>query len=213
MAAWSRALLFVSACSLGACGPKALELPEQPVDRAATCGVVAAAEARAGTKDVKAELPFEAMGHILQYTLLGGSADGTFSPDAAANVQKRMSELQGEITGGKWQDLAPACRAAFPATAISEVKLPADGVEAQVGCYELGDFVRSALEEQGNYDNELSEFRPLKDKLDTAVGSALRGRVGADFEAQQKERHKALAAIAKAGPPVAVLQQCLKRFG
>ena len=153
------------------------------------------------------------MGRILQYTLLGGSADGTFSPDAAANVQKRMSELQGEITGGKWQDLVPACGAAFPATAMSEVKLPADRVEAQVGCYELGDFVRSALEEQGNYDNELSEFRPLKDKLDTAVGSALRGRVGADFEAQQKERHKALAAIANAGPPVAVLRQCLRRFG
>ena len=206
-------MLFVSACSLGACGPKALELPEQPVDRAATCGVVTAAEARAGTKDVKAELPFEAMGRILHYTLLGGSADGTFSPDAAANVQKRMSELQGEITGGKWQDLVPACGAAFPATAMSEVKLPADRVEAQVGCYELGDFVRSALEEQGNYDNELSEFRPLKDKLDTAVGSALRGRVGADFEAQQKERHRALAAIAEAGPPVAVLRQCLKRFG
>ena len=48
IAAWSRALLFATACSLSACGPKALELPEQPVDRAATCGVVAAAEARAG---------------------------------------------------------------------------------------------------------------------------------------------------------------------
>ena len=202
--AWLAAIGLLAA----SCGPKALELPEQGVDRAATCGVVAAAEARAGTADIKADLPFDAMGRILHYTLLGGSAGGSFSADTATAVQKRMTDLQDQITGGKWQDLVPACRAAFPATAISEVKLPEDRFEAQLGCYELDAFVRSALED-GSYDNELGAYRELRDKLDVAVGKSLPGA----FEAQQKARNEALAKIAQAGPPIAVMDQCRQRFG
>jgi len=209
----NRTMLIVSTFLLASCGPKRLELPQQPVDRAATCGVVAAAEARAGTADIKADLPFDAMGRILHYTLLGGSTGGRFSADAAGAVQKRMTELQDQITGGKWQDLIPSCRAAFPATAISEVKLPEDRFEAQLGCYELGEFVRSALEEQAAYDNELSEYRTLRDKLDASIGAGLRSRVGGGFESQQKARNEALATISKAGPPVAVIRQCIRRFG
>jgi len=209
----TRAWLVVSALLVTSCGPKTLELPAQPVDRAATCGVVAAAEARAGTADIKADLPFEAMGRILHYTLLGGSTGGSFSPETAGAVQKRMTELQDQVTGGKWQDLIPACRAAFPATAISEVKLPDDRFDAQLGCYELNEYVRSALREQASYDNALNEYRGLRDKLDATIGKGLSGRVGSGLEAQQQARHKALAEIAKAGAPVAVLEQCRQRFG
>ena len=42
---------------LVACGPKALDLPADPVDRAATCGVVAAATARTSVADVQAPAP------------------------------------------------------------------------------------------------------------------------------------------------------------
>ena len=206
-------LLLASAMLLSSCGPKTLALPEQPVDRAATCGVVAAAEARAAITDIKAPLPFEAMGRVLHYTLLAGSTGESFSPDAATDVQKKMTEFQDRITGGKWQDLIPACRSAFPATAVSEVKLPANRFEAQLGCYELNDYIGSALGDEASYDADLSKYQPIKDKLDAAIGSGLRGRVGGDFEAQQQERRKALATIAKAGPPSAVLRQCLDRFG
>ena len=209
---WGRTLLCATACSMAACGPKTLELPEQLVDRAATCGIVTAAEARAATTDIKAELPFDAMGRILHFTLLGGAANGTFSAENAASVQKRMTDLQDQVTGGKWQDLVPACRAAFPPTAVAAPELPGDRAQAQLGCYELGEYLRSALEEQGKYDNELGEYRQLRDKLDATVGPALRARA-ANFEAQQAERHKALAAIAQSGPPIAVMNQCLKRFG
>ena len=209
----TRTWLISSVLLLASCGPKTLTLPEEPVGRAATCGVVAAAEARASTPDIKAPLPFEAMGRILHYPLLAGSGGGSFSPDTATAVQKRMTELQDEVTEGKWQQLAPACRAAFPATGSADVKLPADRFEAQLGCYELGDFVRSALEEQGSYDNELRSYRDLRDKLDTAIGTGLRSRVGGDFDAQQQARRKALATISKAGPPMPVMRQCIERFG
>jgi hypothetical protein len=209
----TRSLLLAFALLLASCGPKALVLPEQPVDRAATCGVVAAAQARAATSDVKATLPFEAMGRILHYPLLGGSAGESFSAETAADVQKRMTDLEAGITEGKWQELIPVCRAAFPATGVREVKLPADRFDAQLGCDELGDFVRSALEEQGKYDNETRAYRQLSDKLDASLGTGLRARVGGKLEAQQDERRKALANMARLGPPVTVMRQCLDRFG
>jgi hypothetical protein len=124
-----------------------------------------------------------------------------------------MTELQDRISEGKWQELIPACRAAFPATAVEQVKLPVDRFDAQLGCDELGDFLRSALEEQAQYANELAEYRDLSMKLDTTLGTGLRSRAGSDLRAQEEERRKALATIAKAGPPVAVLRECLARFG
>src|SRR3546814_10718881 len=89
------ALLF------SACGPKALTLPEQPVDRAATCGVVAATEARAATPDIKQPLPFTAQGRILHYALLAGAEGEEFSAETATAVNQRMSDLQEEITSGE----------------------------------------------------------------------------------------------------------------
>lgn len=212
MAARTGTLLLASAL-ISSCGPKSLTLPEEPIDRAATCGVVAAAEGRAATSDIKAPLPFDAMGRVLHYTLLAGSTGESFSPDAATAVQKRMTELQDRITEGKWQDLIPACRSAFPATAVTEVKLPDDRFDAQLGCYELGEYVSSALGDEAAYDAALSKFKPLKNKLDATIGSGLQSRVGGDFEAQQEERRRVLATIAKVGPPSAVLRQCLDRFG
>ena len=47
-----------------------------------------------------------------------------------------MTELQERISEGKWQDLIPACRAAFPATTMKQVELPVDRFNAQLGCDE-----------------------------------------------------------------------------
>lgn len=208
-----RRLLITSALLLTSCGPNTLTLPEQPVERAATCGVVAANSARLGTRDIQAPLSFDAIGRIIHYPLLAASTEGSFYPDKAAEVQNRMTELQERISEGKWQDLIPACRAAFPAATVEQVKLPVDRFDAQLGCDELGDFLRSALEEQADYANELAEYRDLSIKLDATLGTGLRGRAGSDRSAQVEEQRKALATIAQAGPPVAVLRECLARFG
>ena len=209
----TRMLLLASALLLNSCGPRTLELPADPLERAATCGVVAANSARAATKDIKADLPFDAIGRVIHYPLLAASAGGSFSSDTGSAVQARMTEIQDSIAEGKWQELAPACSAAFPAASADGVKLPDDRFEAQLGCYELGDFLRAALEEGGKYDNELAEYRPLGQKLDQSLGAGLRGRVGNDLKAQQDARYKALAKIAEAGPPTNVMRECVKRFG
>ena len=197
---------------LVSCGPKALTLPEEPIDRAATCGVVAANSARLATSDIQAPLSFEAMGRIVHYPLLAGSAGESFSSELAAKAQSRMTELQEGISEAKWQELIPQCRVAFPATALEEVKLPADDFDAQLGCVELGDFLRSALEEQAEYGNELSEYRAFSTKREASLASWLRNRAGPALQDRVAERHRALAAMAKAGPPIIVMSECLARF-
>jgi hypothetical protein len=198
---------------LAGCGAKSLELPADPVDRAATCGVVAAATARTSVADVKAPLPLAAQGKIFHYALLAASEDGEFKAEAANRVNKRMGALQESITGGKWRDLAPACAAAFPAAEKAAVALPSARLDAQLACEELAEFTSLALEgSEVNYGNELAGYRRMRSALNDALAPGLRARAGADLEAQGRERKRALAAAAQLGSPIAVLDKCLARF-
>lgn len=207
-----RLLLLASALLVASCGPKALTLPEEPIDRAATCGVIAANSARVAAPDFQAPLPFDAMGRIVHLPLLAGSAGDSFQPQVAVQVRNRMTELQDGISEGNWKELVPACQAAFPATVVEEVELPADRFEAELSCVELGDFLRSALEKQAEYGNELAEYRAFSIKHEAALAAGLKSRAGPDLRDRIGERRKALAKIAKAGPPVTVMSECLARF-
>lgn len=215
MSLLNRALpaLGVGALLLASCGgPKALSLPTDPVDRAATCGIVAAAEARSGT-DINQPLTIEAQGRILHYALLAASQDGRFSAETADAVSRRMSALQDEVTSGKWQGLEADCHAAFPAaTATGEVTLPKDRLNAQLGCSELAQFTATALEGDKHYAPQTTQYRQLRAKLSDRMGPALRVRIGADLVKQRAAGDKALAEMAKLDSPVAVLDQCLKTF-
>lgn len=203
-----------AALLLSACGPKALTLPEQPVDRAATCGVVAATEARAATPDIQQPLPFTAQLGILHYALLAGSDGDEFSAETATAVNRRMSDLQENITGGEWQPLVSACAAAFPATQRTDVTLPPDNFEAQLVCDELGDFIATALmSQEADYASQLGDYRDMARNLDESLGASMPARIGSGLAAQQKARRAALADAAKLGQPVAVMRQCVERFG
>jgi hypothetical protein len=198
---------------LSSCGARTIELPADPVDRAATCGVVAAATARTAVADVKAPLPLAAQGKIFHYALLAASEGGELKADVANRVNKRMSQLQESITSGKWRALAPACDAAFPAAAKTGVTLPAARLDAQLACEELAEFTSVALEgEEIHYGNELAAYRRMRTELNDSLASGLRGRAGADPEAQRRERNRALAAAAQLGSPTAVLDACTERF-
>ena len=155
---------------LATCGPKTLALPADPIDRAATCGVIAAVEARAATDDIKASLPFAAQGRIIHYALLAGAEGGSFSTARAAAVNDRMGALEPAIIKGKWQTLLPACRAAFPAAAVSDVRLPSDSLQARLGCDALGDFLvktinKLSLDHQQKLDAANRQIDGLKANL------------------------------------------------
>ncbi len=205
--------LIGAALLCASCGPQTLSLPENPVDRAATCGVVAAAEARA-TTDMTQVLPFTSQLRILHYALLAGAGSESFSEQDVKAVIDRMPALQEKITEGKWQELAPACRAAFPAAEKEEVTLPADRFDAQLGCDALADFLTDRLRSpEASYGGPLGAYRGLLGNLDRTLGPGLRSRAGADLGAQQAARREALGATAKLGQPAAVMRQCIERYG
>ncbi|HEX8513146.1 MAG TPA: hypothetical protein VF688_08565 [Allosphingosinicella sp.] len=202
------------ALALSACGgAKSLELPADPVDRAATCGVVAAAAARTAVTDVQAPLPLAAQGKIFHYALLAASEGGAFEAETANRVNKRMRELESGITGGRWKDLVPACDSAFPATARTDVTLPPGRFEAQIACEELAEFTSIALEgSERHFGNELAAYRRMRTELNDALAAGLRARAGAATEAQSRERDRGLAAAAALGSPIPVLEKCRERF-
>jgi predicted small lipoprotein YifL len=205
--------LLACALSLAACGAKPLELPADPVDRAATCAVVAAAAARTAVPDVKAPLPLAAQGKIFHYALLAASQGSTFEAETANRVNKRMRELEAGIAGGKWRDLVPACDTAFPVAGKTDVHLPSGRFEAQIACEELAEFTSVALEgSEMHFGNELAAYRRMRTELNDALAAGLRGRAGPGAEAQSRERNKALAAAAGLGSPIPVLDKCRERF-
>jgi hypothetical protein len=208
------AFVLTAALALAGCGKKTLSLPADPIDRAATCGVVAAAQARSAMTDIKAALPIEAQGKILHYALLAGAESDSFSIEQASTVSKRMPALEADITGGKWQELAPACAEAYPAAAASEIELPSGRYDALIGCDEVAHFLTEALQRQEvQYGKELGDYAELRRKLESQITPGLHARAGSDTAKQQVERRKAMASMVKLGNPAVIAQQCVKRFG
>jgi hypothetical protein len=206
--------LAAAALTLAGCGgPKVLTLPTDPVDRAATCAVVAAAEARLAVKDVQAPLPLAAQGRIVHYALLAASADGRFDAETANAVNRRMKAIEGKVTGGRWQALSQPCRDAYPAAIEASPALPGGRLDAGLSCEELAEFMANAFEGRKPVAHEVSEYRALRGRLNERLAPALKARVRGGFEAQQAEGRKALVRAAGLGPPTAVLDLCLKRFG
>jgi hypothetical protein len=205
--------LLAGALTLSACGAKPLDLPADPIDRAATCAVVAAAAARTAETDVKAPLPLAAQGRIFHYALLTASKDGTFEAETANRINKRLREVEAGITGGKWRDLVPVCDSAFPVTGKTEVQLPAARFEAQIACEELAEFTSVALEgSETHFGNELVGYRRMRSELNDALAPGLRAKAGSSPETQKRERNRALAAAAALGSPIPVLDKCVERF-
>jgi hypothetical protein len=188
-------------------------LPTDPIDRAATCAVVAAAGARKATADVHRPLSLAAKGRILHYALLAATAYGRFSIETAGAVTRRMNILEADVTSGRWQDLEPACADAFPEAEKTDPSLPADRLDAQLGCSELAQFAATTLEpDKAAYASELAGYRRLRTRLSDRVGPALRARAGPDLGAQREAAGKAMAKLVRLGSPIPLLAECMKRF-
>ncbi|TZG25199.1 hypothetical protein [Sphingomonas montanisoli] len=200
---------------LASCGPKPLELPADPVDKAATCAVVSAARARAAQADIKAELPFAEQLRITHYAMLAGSEGDTFDTERASAVAKKMGELQEKITAGEWQKLEAPCDQAYPVTVkTSGIELPAAKADAQLGCYALADFLRrsvATIDEKGQ--NELAGYDKMKRALDAPVGAGMKAKGANSFPKTQALKNEALSDMAKLGAPAETMKMCTAKFG
>jgi hypothetical protein len=209
-----RAAWIMLVLALAACGKKEAGLPDDPIRRAATCGVVAAADARRSLGSVDAKLTIEQQGHILHYALIEGAAGGSFDRTRSAAVVNAMPQLGDKVTGDDWQSLIGECANAYPATKPGErVTLPSDALTAQAGCHDLSDFITTALRSQeNNFIDRIRAYDAMERTLDNKMGATLKAR-GLNQARANEARAKALAKVATLGPPIAVLDQCVKKFG
>ena len=209
------ALMSAIALALAGCGRQALTLPDDMVGKAATCGVVAAADARAADpKNIAAALPFDRQAQIIHYALLAGAQESEFSTDTASAVVKKMQDIQEDVTSGHWKTLVQPCANAFPEADLGRpVSLPANGGEAQIGCYTLGKFMMRALAVQGSaYEKQLLVYGQLGRDLDPKVARSFDQRGIKSDEARQKARDKELSKFAKIGSPAKVMDACTAQF-
>jgi hypothetical protein len=206
-------LIPLAALIASGCGPKPLALPEDPVERAATCGIVAAAHARSGQTDAKTPLTLEQQASILHYALLGGGEGKDFSQDRVAAVVQRMPELEAGITEAKWQELVQPCAQAYPATAPGKpITLPGDPLDARLSCYMLGEFLAKSLgQHEAALGDQLAEYGAMNRKLDQKIGAGQAGQ-GLSKDQARDARREALGRAAHLGPPVAVMKACLAKY-
>jgi hypothetical protein len=206
-------LPLTAALILPGCASKIPTLPDDPIEKAASCGVITAASEREAA-GVKGELPAKAQERIFHYPLLAGSAGKSFDNASAQAVFQRMPKMFDSVTQGKWQTLKPACAAAFPQTQIAQPTLPAKPLDSMLQCYVLVDFMRKSLGSIGGVYSETSlQYGVFTAKLDTKVSAALARAGIKNGPALQDRRAEALAAAAKLGQPSAVIAACMKKYG
>jgi succinate dehydrogenase/fumarate reductase flavoprotein subunit len=173
-----------------------------------------AANARRASGDVEAKLTIEQQGNILHHALLAGAEDGRFDQSRAAAVVNAMPGLGDTVTGAEWEPLIGQCAAAFPPTAIKgQIALPSDALLAQTGCEELGGFVVNALRaSEADFPGRIRAYDAMRRSLDGRVAATVRAR-GLSQSAAADARNRAMAELIRLGPPTAVLDQCVERFG
>jgi hypothetical protein len=205
-------LPITAALILPGCASKTPTLPDDPIEKAASCGVITAAGEREAA-GVKGELPVKAQERIFHYPLLAGSTGKSFDNASAQAVFERMPKVFDDVTKGKWQTLKPACAAAFPQTQIAQPTLPARPLDSMLQCYVLVDFMRKSLGSIGGAYSETSlQYGVFTAKLDTKVSAALAKAGIKNGPALQDRRAEALAAAAKMGQPSSVIAACVKKY-
>jgi hypothetical protein len=200
------------AAMLSGCGGGPAALPETAVERAATCGVVASAEARKVTANPQFPLSAAQRGAVLRPALLASAEGEEFSRDRTAAVVKAMQELGETLDEKDVETLAPQCAQAYP-PAPTPVVLPEDPLTAAMGCDELSDFIRQAFSAQGaDYKAELDKYYALNQALDRQLAPLLSRRGISGVEASQAQARKEMARIVKLGEPTAILDACSVKY-
>lgn len=201
-------LLFTAAC-----GSKTVELSDDPIARAATCGVAEAAQARVDTPDIKAPLAVDAQGRILRYAVVTGVEGDSFSMDRASEVVQRMpKEAETLLEGNRWKKMREPCAAAFPAPAQGEVKLPEDTLTAGMGCDMMRQFVGKALATAGQYEETLRGYSKLEEALDKKLAPLMSARGLSSEDKALEAKRKAMASFAKLGNPTQIMDTCVKKY-
>ncbi len=197
---------------LAGCAKQAPTFPSDPLDQAATCGVIAAATEREAA-GLKGDLSADAQARILHYAMLYASTGEAFDQDKLNAVSKRMPQLFDQTIKGKWKSLQSTCVVAFPASQIKQPALPPKPLDAMLQCDALAEFLRKALADQGsNYGEAANAYGLFIEKLDPKLSPALRAAGSGGADALRDRKLEALASASKLGQPPAVIDACEKKY-
>jgi len=200
------------ALTVAGCAKQGPAFPTDPLDQAATCGVIAAASEREAA-GLKGELPADAQARILHYAMLYASTGKALDQDKVNAVSKRMPALFDQTIKGDWKKLQPTCASAFPASQIKQPVLPAKPLDAMLQCDALAEFLRKALADQGStYGEAANAYGMFIEKLDPKLSPALRAAGLRGVDALRERKLEALAAAARLGQPPAVIHACEKAY-
>jgi hypothetical protein len=204
------AALLASAVALVAsgCTRPAGQLPEDRLERAATCAAVRALELSAGRTE-EGPVSFEGFTEILHFAMLAAAEDGVqVDLQRLFTVSRRAPAVMAQIEADEWRPLVEPCNAAFAETQRPAQPLPPDPYEAGLTCFGLADFLaRTATD----YPAERRELADLAGRALQAAQPTLRQRASDNGEAQRLAGGYAARGF-KSGRPASLLGQCRRRF-
>ena len=197
------------AISVGACASAPLELPEESLERAATCTAVRTLELRAG-KAEEGPLSFAGFTEIVHFGMMHASEDAVrVDLERLAAVQRRAEDEVRSLDGENWLSLVEACNAAFPETQKDPAPLLSDAFEAGMTCYAFGDFLARAS--AANFPHEQRSLAAMAERALAAAQPVLRQRARDEADARRISEGYAARAF-NAGRPTSLVGQCQRRF-
>lgn len=194
--------------TIAACKNAEIKLPDNPIDRAATCYAASITEI-SGTDGA---ITAEQANRFAQFVYLGIVNDGIAEQSKLALVMQKAEALRPEIEkAGNAADYKSSCAKAYPATVAGSFKgLPADDRSTRMVCFTLS---TAALQIY-----ESSQITPpvATANMNTKLDVQLRDEINAEGNVNPAEiAGLAMRSMAKAvelGPMNEVLAACVARY-
>jgi hypothetical protein len=194
----------------GACTSAPLQLPDDPLERAAACTAARTLELREG-KQGDGPVTFAGATEIIHFAMLYAAEDAVeVDPRRLDAVKARSERAVAELAGQNWASLVEPCNASYPETQKDPASLPGDPFEAGMTCYALGDFLARSV--QASFPDEQRALAGMAERALTAAQPALRERARDDNAEAQRIANGYAARAFKAGRPTLLLGQCRRRF-
>lgn len=194
--------------TLAACSNTEIKLPENPVERAATCYAATITQISA----TEGALTPEQANRSAQFAYLGAVSDGMAEPRKLPEVMQKAEAIRAEIKeAGNAADYQAACAKAYPSTVTGGFKnLPADDRSTRMICFTLSTAAMQAYE-----SSSVTPPVPTAN-LNAKLDAQLRDEINAKGDVNPAEiAGLAMRSMAKAvelGPMNEVLAACTTRY-
>lgn len=204
------ALALLSALiPLTACQNAEIKLPDNPVERAATCYAATITRISA----TEGALTAEQANQSAQFAYLGAVTDGMAEPSKLPEIMQKGEALRAGIKqAGNAADHEAACAKAYPSTVAGSFKgLPADDRATRMICFTLSTAAMQVYESSSI--TPPIEAANLNAKLDAELRSEINATGNVNAAELAGLAMRSMAKAVEMGPMTEVLTACTARYG